>query len=41
MAEHPEDAKTIAAKLIAELKQPFIVENHELFLGVSIGIVLP
>ncbi|NJN46679.1 MAG: diguanylate cyclase [Candidatus Competibacteraceae bacterium] len=36
----PEDAKTIAAKLITELKQPFVIENHELFLGVSIGIVL-
>ncbi|MEE4377104.1 MAG: EAL domain-containing protein [Candidatus Competibacteraceae bacterium] len=35
-----EDAKTIAAKVISALKLPFIVENHELFLGVSIGIVL-
>ncbi|TVP58761.1 MAG: EAL domain-containing protein [Halomonadaceae bacterium] len=34
----PEDARTIALKLIAALKPPFQLGEHEAFVGVSIGI---
>ncbi|MFT7185993.1 MAG: diguanylate cyclase (GGDEF)-like protein/PAS domain S-box-containing protein [Pseudohongiellaceae bacterium] len=33
-----EDARTIAKKVIATLKEPFMLGEHEVFVGVSIGI---
>jgi diguanylate cyclase (GGDEF)-like protein/PAS domain S-box-containing protein len=33
-----EDARTIAKKIISTLKEPFILGDHEVFVGVSIGI---
>ncbi|MFT6908110.1 MAG: diguanylate cyclase (GGDEF)-like protein/PAS domain S-box-containing protein [Oleiphilaceae bacterium] len=33
-----EDARTIAKKIISTLKDPFILGDHEVFVGVSIGI---
>jgi len=36
----PEDARTIAKKVIATLKEPFILGEHEVFVGVSIGIAV-
>lgn len=35
-----EDARTIAKKIIATLKEPFILGDHEVFVGVSIGIAI-
>jgi len=34
----PEDARTIAKKVISALKEPFQLGEHEVFVGVSIGI---
>ncbi|KPQ27816.1 MAG: EAL domain [Marinobacter excellens HL-55] len=36
----PEDARGIAKKLIQALKDPFQLGNHEVFVGVSIGITV-
>ena len=36
----PEDARSIARKLIQTLKDPFQLGNHEVFVGVSIGIAV-
>lgn len=36
----PEDARGIARKLIQTLKDPFQLGNHEVFVGVSIGIAV-
>ncbi|TNC81364.1 MAG: two-component system response regulator [Oleiphilus sp.] len=36
----PEDARTIAKKVINILKEPFTLGDHEVFVGVSIGIAL-
>ncbi|GGC80793.1 putative bifunctional diguanylate cyclase/phosphodiesterase [Marinobacter halophilus] len=36
----PEDARGIAKKLIQALKDPFQLGNHEVFVGVSIGIAV-
>lgn len=35
-----EDARTIAKKVISTLKEPFILGEHEVFVGVSIGIAI-
>lgn len=35
-----EDARTIAKKVIATLKEPFILGDHEVYVGVSIGIAV-
>lgn len=35
-----EDARTIAKKVISTLKEPFILGDHEVFVGVSIGIAV-
>lgn len=35
-----EDARTIAKKVINTLKEPFILGDHEVFVGVSIGIAM-
>lgn len=37
---HPEDAITVAVKLIGTLKKPFRIEGRELFTSASIGISL-
>ena len=36
----PEDARTIAKKVISTLKAPFDLGEHEVFVGVSIGIAV-
>lgn len=36
----PEDARTIAKKVIHILKEPFALGDHEVFVGVSIGIAM-
>jgi diguanylate cyclase (GGDEF)-like protein/PAS domain S-box-containing protein len=36
----PEDARTIAKKVISTLKEPFLLGEHEVFVGVSIGIAV-
>jgi PAS domain S-box/diguanylate cyclase (GGDEF) domain len=35
-----EDAAVVAAKLHERLTQPFLIDNHEFFVGVSIGIAI-
>ncbi len=35
-----EDASTVANRIIKSMNEPFIIENHEIFTGVSIGIAL-
>jgi diguanylate cyclase (GGDEF)-like protein/PAS domain S-box-containing protein len=35
-----EDARTIAKKIIRTLKEPFILGDHEVYVGVSIGIAV-
>jgi len=35
-----EDARTIAKKVISTLKEPFMLGEHEVFVGVSIGIAI-
>ena len=35
-----EDARTIAKKVIATLKEPFMLGEHEVFVGVSVGIAI-
>ncbi len=35
-----EDASIVAARIIKSVNEPYIIENHELFTGVSIGIAL-
>ena len=34
------DAAKIAEKIISNLKKPFVIEGHEVFIGLSIGIAL-
>ncbi|RAU22149.1 histidine kinase [Paramagnetospirillum kuznetsovii] len=36
--DHIEDAAKLAERLIAHVKQPFIIEEHELYITTSIGI---
>jgi len=36
----PEDARTIAKKVISSLKEPFLLGDHEVFVGISIGIAV-
>ncbi|MFO1193791.1 MAG: EAL domain-containing protein [Rhodoferax sp.] len=36
----PEDAHAIARRILDRLRQPFLVENHELFASASIGITV-
>jgi diguanylate cyclase (GGDEF)-like protein/PAS domain S-box-containing protein len=38
--KHHDDATIISKKIISELKQPFFIESHELFVSGSIGIAL-
>lgn len=38
VSEHREDVSKIAEKIITILKEPFMVENHELYVSASIGI---
>ncbi|HEY6898625.1 MAG TPA: EAL domain-containing protein [Rhodocyclaceae bacterium] len=37
---HPEDAATVATKLLGALALPFLIDEHELRVSVSIGIAL-
>lgn len=36
--EHVEDAAKLAERIIAQVKQPFIIDDHELYITTSIGI---
>ena len=36
----PADARHVAEKIIQSLKQPFVIDGNELFIGVSIGVAL-
>ena len=36
----PEDAKLLAERLTATIQQPFLVDGHEIAVGVSIGVAL-
>ncbi len=38
--ENPEDSSKIAKRIINELNQPYYIENHEIYITVSIGIAL-
>ena len=38
--EHMEDAAKLAERLIAHVKQPFIIDEHELYVTTSIGIAV-
>ncbi|CAA7625681.1 Signal transduction protein [Candidatus Terasakiella magnetica] len=38
--EHMEDAAKLAERLIAKVKQPFMIDSHELYVTTSIGIAL-
>jgi diguanylate cyclase (GGDEF)-like protein len=35
-----QDASTVANRVIASINEPFMIENHEIFVGVSIGIAM-
>ena len=36
----PEDAKILAERIIAAIQEPFLVSNHQVMVGVSIGLAL-
>lgn len=36
----PEDAEAIAKKIINRIKEPFVIEGHELYVTISIGIAM-
>ncbi len=38
--EHVEDAAKLAERMIAQVKQPFLVDDHELYVTTSIGIAV-